>query len=82
MKFFGVRLVETYNSLSAWKLDQIPNIENLEQLEISNLAGMSLNTSVQHLTEFTYLGELPKLSDLQLKNNAIQRLTGLYSIQI
>ena len=68
MKFFGVKLGD--NS-SVWNLDELPNVDTLEYLEINNLA--SLQSSPGHFL-LARSKALPLLQQLHLKNNQIGHL--------
>ncbi len=79
IKLFGVKLGEVQDS-SLWNLDELPNILELEHLEISNLASLSSSNYGSHddttLNEFKLKKstKLNKLRELHLKNNQIKFL--------
>lgn len=75
MKFFGVKLGD---DSSVWNLDELPNVDTLEYLEINNLASIQSSPSQFQLKKSQ---TLPQLHELHLKNNQINHLTsGLLSI--
>ncbi len=79
IKLFGVKLGDSFES-NLWNLDDLPNIQSLEYLEISNLASFSnsYGSEENYLNEFQLKKstELTNLKDLYLKNNQIRRLNG------
>jgi Leucine-rich repeat (LRR) protein len=72
LKLYGVKL-GSYDT-NAWSLDELPDMQHMEYLEISNLIAKKNNELVEFKAGTIRNGNAPKLAELVLKNDGIRQL--------
>jgi hypothetical protein len=72
LKLYGVKL-GNYDT-NAWSLDELPDLQHMEHLDISNLVAKKSNELVEFKAGTMRNGNAPKLVELVLKNDGIRQL--------